>query len=202
MQKGLLNGIEVANSNFYYPLAFTWSNEKNLTPMACSDIHDPVTAEFDFTKITHRPMTLIFAKDTSLLSIKDALLQHRSLAYFENQLMGNEALLKAVFDASVKIINPEYIIDADSKSDYFNHIRIQNNSCIDFEIELADADKILIVTDKIILKANSITMLTIKPVPRDIKGDKNYVLKYKVKNLLKSPEDCISVDFPIKIKFI
>lgn len=202
MQKGILHGIEIVNSSYYYPLAFTWCIEKKLTPMACSDIHDPAATEFDLNGNQHRPITLVFAKDTSLLSIKDALMQHRTLAYFENQLMGDKTLLQAIFDASVTVINPEFTIDADSKRDYFNYIQIKNNSCIDFEIELAKKDEIMIVTDKITLKANSTTILMIKPAPRDIKGVRDFVLKYKVKNLMSSPEECISFDLPVKITFI
>lgn len=147
-------------------------------------------------------MTLVLAKDTSLASIRDALIQHRTVAYYRNMLIGNEEFLIPLFNASVKILNPEFSIDADSDNNYFNHIRIQNNSCIDFEIKLDDADKDLKVTKKITLKANSITSLDIKPAPKDIKGDKEYVLKYKVKNLLKTPDESIIIEFPVKIKFI
>ena len=202
MQKGLINGIEIVNFDTYYPLAFTWSNEKKLTPLACSDIHNPATSEYDFSKIGHRPMTLVFAKDTSISAIKDALLQRRTLAYFENMLMGNEDLLKAIFKASIIIQNPEFSIDADSENNYSNNIRIQNNSCIDFEMELVASDKFLRLSEKINLKANSISIISIKSASKDIKGDKEYVLKYKVKNLLKAPDDIIVVEFPIKIKFI
>lgn len=199
---GLMNGIEIVNKDYYYPLAFLWANDKKLTFMSGSDIHDPASAEFDMCNGEHRPLTLVFAKDTSQLAIKEALIQHRTVIYANNYLYGSEELLKALFIASIKIQNPEFTIDADSKTDYYNHIRLQNNSSFDFEIEFAEADTVLIVTKKITLKANSVTNIDIKPAPRDIKGNKDYILKYKVRNLLKSPEDCIIVEFPVKIKFI
>lgn len=202
LKTGLLNGIEIVNKDYYYPLAFTWSNEKKLTQMSCSDIHEPSSAEFDCIKNEHRPMTLVFSKDTSLAEIKDALLNRRTVAYYRNILMGQEEYLKAIFNTSVKVMNPEFSIDADSENNYSNYIRIKNNSSIDFEIELADADKILKLTKSITLAANTITILDIKPAPKDIKGDKEYVLKYKVKNLMKAPDEGVIVEFPIKIKFI
>lgn len=201
-QKGWLNGIEIINRDYYYPLAFTWAIDKKLTIFANSDVHQPISFEYNYLKGEHRPMTLVFAKDTSLSSIKDALIQHRTLAYYKNLLYGQEEYLKALFNASIVVQNPVFSIDADSENDYFNHIRIQNNSCFDFEIELSDADKILKLTSSIILPANSVTVLDIKPVPRDIKGDKEYILKYKVKNMFKSADENIVIELPIKIKFI
>jgi len=202
LKKVLINGIELVNYTSYYPLAFTWAAEKKLTAFAGSDIHNPATAEFDYMNGSHRPMTLVFAKDTSQVSIKDALEQHRTVVYYDNFLLGSEEYLAALFNASVVVQNPSFSIDADSDNNYFNHIRIQNNSSVDYELELSAADKILKVSDKVILKANTVTVLDIKPTPRDITGEKEYVLKYKVKNLLSSPGTGIIVDFPIKIKFL
>lgn len=201
-KNGLFNGIEVVNQYYYSPLTFSWANDKNLTLISGSDIHDPSSVEFNNENGLHRPIDLVFAKDTSAEAIKEALVKHRTVIYYKNFLFGKEELLKALFTASTKIINPEFSIDADSKSNYYNYIQIQNNSCIDFDIELADADKILILTKKTTLKANSVTYLDIKPAPRDIKGDKNYILKYKVKNLLQSPENCITTEFSIRIKYL
>jgi 3',5'-nucleoside bisphosphate phosphatase len=202
MTKGLINGIEIVNYTSYYPLAYTWAAEKKLTAMAGSDIHNPATAEFDYMNGSHRPMTLVFAKDTSQVSIKDALEQHRTVVYYDNFLLGSEELLTALFNASVVVQNPSFSIDADSDNNYYNHIRLQNNSSIDFELELSEADKILKVTDKVTLRANSVTVLDIKPAPKDITGDKEYVLKYKVTNLLSSPGTGIVIEIPIKIKFL
>ncbi|HBF87796.1 MAG TPA: hypothetical protein DDX39_04060 [Bacteroidales bacterium] len=201
-KSGLMNGIEIVNKNYYYPLAFSWANAKNITLMSGSDIHDPATAEFDYLSGEHRPMTLIFSKDTSLVEIKNALLQKRTILYYNDILFGNNELLTSLFNASINIQNAEFTIDADSKDNYYNYIRIENKSCFDFDLELAEKDNILIVTDKILLKANTISIINLKPAPRDIKGEKEYVLKYKVKNLLKAPDDNIIVDFPIKITFI
>ncbi len=199
---GMMNGIEIVNSYYYSPLVFSWANKKNITIMSGSDIHDPSSMEFNSEYGLHRPIDIVFTKDTGIAAIKEALIQHRNIVYYNNLLFGKEEFLKAIFDASIKILNPEFTIDADSKGNYFNYIKIQNNSCVDFEIELAEADKILIITKKTTMRANSVTYLDIKPAPRDIKGEKNYILKYKVKNLLKSPEEPIIIEFKIKINYI
>ena len=85
LKLGLLNGIEVINKRYYYPLALTWCKEKKLTPLAFSDIHDPASAEYDYLNGEQRAMTLVFSKDTSLAAIKEALLQKRTLAYYKDR---------------------------------------------------------------------------------------------------------------------
>jgi 3',5'-nucleoside bisphosphate phosphatase len=202
LAKGLINGIEIVNYTSYYPLTLSWAVQKNLTLMSGSDIHDPSNLEFDYQKIIHRPITLVFAKDTMQSSIKEALTDHRTVIYNEHNLYGSKELLKALFKASVTIVNPEFSIDADSYDSYYAYIKLQNNSCIDFEIELSGADTLLAVTEDAILTANSITTLYIKPYPKKIKGDKDFILKYKVKNLYTLPEENVIIELPLKIKFI
>jgi hypothetical protein len=201
-KNGLFSGIEIVNVDSYYPLALSWANEKKFTLISGSDIHDPVSLEFNETNVEHRPIDLVFAKDTSMPAIKEALMQQRTVIYHKNYLFGKEELLKALFNASVKMLNGELIIDADSKSDYRSYIQLQNNSCIDFELELAEKDKILIVTEKLTLSANSVSLIDLKPGPKNMKGNGEYILKYKVKNLLKAPDDCIIIEIPVKIKYI
>jgi hypothetical protein len=50
-----------------------------------------------------RNMTIVLAKDMTLDSVKDALVNDRSIAYGFNTLCGNEELLKAFFLASVRL---------------------------------------------------------------------------------------------------
>jgi len=200
--KGWMNGIEIVNNNYYYPLAFKWAIEKNLTIFANSDIHDPATAEFDYTGEQHRPMTLVFSVDTSQNAIKDALLKHRTIVYNKDELIGNEEYLKSIFFASVNIINSEIEIEANSRDNYYNYIKIKNNSCINYKFKLAEKNNEIRIPQDIILKANTITLLKIRAIPKDITGEKEYKLKYSVTNLLKSATENVVVEIPIKVKFI
>ena len=52
--KGWLYGVEVVNGNDYYPLAHQWCIEKKLTMMGDSDVHSPITFDYDFTRGEHR----------------------------------------------------------------------------------------------------------------------------------------------------
>ena len=61
-KKGWLNGIEVFNEFEWYPVALDWVNEKNLTLLGNTDVHDVIERLYDFQTTTHRPMTLVWLK--------------------------------------------------------------------------------------------------------------------------------------------
>lgn len=99
---GLLHGIEVANGIEYYPEAINWAREKNLTFLANSDIHSPIHMDYDLDK-TRRTCTLVFATENSEGGIRDALFNGRTIAYFDNLLMGKEEILSAFLHQSLFI---------------------------------------------------------------------------------------------------
>jgi len=58
-------------------------NEKNLAVVANSDVHGLTHWLYDFSKGDHWLMTFIFAKDKTEESIKEAMLDGRTVAYFK-----------------------------------------------------------------------------------------------------------------------
>ena len=129
-EKGWMQGIEVVNENEYYPLVFKWAKEKKLTIMGNSDIHEPTSMFLDFSKGEHRPMTLVFAKENTEDSIKEAMLAHRTAVYYKNSIIGDEQYLRPIFDKSVQISDAEVTIKGKGKA----FIRIRNNSELDLEL--------------------------------------------------------------------
>lgn len=101
-EKGLLHGIEVANSHEYYPEAINWAREKNLTFLANSDIHSPIQSSYDLEN-SRRTCNLVFATERSEGGIREALFNGRTLALFEDKIMGKEELLKAFLYQSLFI---------------------------------------------------------------------------------------------------
>lgn len=77
-----MNGIEVFNEFEWYPVALDWVNEKNLTLLGNTDVHDVIERLYDFQTTTHRPMTLVLAKERTEEGIKDALFNRRTMVYF------------------------------------------------------------------------------------------------------------------------
>jgi 3',5'-nucleoside bisphosphate phosphatase len=101
-EKKWLHGMEVCNGDSYYPSAHKWCLEKNLTMLGNSDIHAPdlrrVSAPDD-----HRTMTLVFVKERSMDSLKEALKAGRTAVWFENQIIGRAEFLEPFFHASVSL---------------------------------------------------------------------------------------------------
>ena len=101
-QKGWIHGIEVFNEKEWYPIALDWCQDKKVAVLANSDIHDVTSHYYDVVN-GHRPMTLVLCKDKSAEGIREAMFAHRTVAFFDNKLAGDEVYLKAIFEASVKI---------------------------------------------------------------------------------------------------
>jgi len=144
-EKGLINGIEVYNDSEFYPEALGWCLEKNMPVISCSDIHGIVSHAHDLEN-GHRPMTLIFARERSLSSIREALFDNRVLAFFDGKLAGKKEFLEAVFMASVSIT------PSGSKRSLENEIyEIRNCSSIQFEIETMSGIKLVLPAETMIL---------------------------------------------------
>ena len=98
--EGLIDGIEVANGNDFYPEVVARAVEKKLYMVSATDIH-ATTASIYGNRKFYRDMTLIFAKDKSEQSLRKALLSQKTLGYCGGYIIGEESLLKKFFAASV-----------------------------------------------------------------------------------------------------
>jgi hypothetical protein len=104
LENGWMHGVEVANGGEWYPIAMDWCMEKPLTALANSDVHTPIDYDYDLSLAhSHRPMTLIIAKDRSEEGVKEALFSRRTIGFTGEQLMGPEDLIVGLFNESVKI---------------------------------------------------------------------------------------------------
>lgn len=97
---GILDGIEVMNQLDFYPRAIERAKEYGLFMMSNTDMHAS-TYEYYRLNGALRNMTLIFAKDKSLESLKEAMMARRTLAYSFGTIAGEEQLLIDFFKASV-----------------------------------------------------------------------------------------------------
>ena len=99
---GLLHGIEVANDVTFSEEAFGIALANNLTILATSDIHGLVDWQYDVPQGGHRPVTLVFATDRTEAALKEALIARRTVAYFRHSLVGREAELMPLLEASYR----------------------------------------------------------------------------------------------------
>ncbi len=126
-EQGLINGIEVFNKKEWYPTALNWCLDKDLSVMCNSDTHDIIAHYYDIEN-GHRPMTLVLAKERSLESIKEAILEKRTIAFFDGKLAGKEEYLKMMFEKCVEV---RKVKERDSSLE----LTIENKSDIPFYLQ-------------------------------------------------------------------
>ena len=100
--KGHLHGIDVFTEGEFYPIVLDWCNERDLAPMANSDIH---RSEWDTYGHQNplRPITLILAKERSYESIREAFFAKRTIGWAAGMILGRNPWVEKLFRASVEI---------------------------------------------------------------------------------------------------
>jgi len=126
LKNGWIHGIEFFNDSEYYPNILEWCREYKLAVMANSDVHGIISEIYREPEYKNRPMTLVFAKERTSESLKEALFAGRTLAYFGNNIAGQEEYAKPFFYQCISVGKRYY---ETSKNWYFE---ITNNSDITF----------------------------------------------------------------------
>ena len=109
IREKLLDGIEVVNDQTYSDEALQIALDNNLTIMGNSDIHKLIDWDFKVPDGGHRPLTLVFAKERNAESIKDALMNRRTVAVFKNLLIGRNEFLIPLIESAIKVASAKYI---------------------------------------------------------------------------------------------
>ena len=108
IQEGKLHGIEVINTGDYAEESLAIALENNLTIMGTSDVHDLIDWDY-IQKGLHRPITLVFAKEKSIESLKEALFDRRTVAIFNGLWVGKEEFVVPLLEASISVSEVHYI---------------------------------------------------------------------------------------------
>jgi histidinol phosphatase-like PHP family hydrolase len=91
-KSGHLHGVEIFNGIVYYPIVSQWCEERGLAIMANSDIHVPELDQYG-PRNPLRPMTLVFAKERTHDSIKEAFFARRTIGFAAGMILGPEEWL-------------------------------------------------------------------------------------------------------------
>jgi len=177
IKNGWLNGIEFFNDNEYYPLVFSFCKQYNLTLMGNSDVHDAISEVYAGEENSNRPMTLVFAKERSHDSLKEAMFTGRTMVYFRDMLAGKEEFAKPFFYRCISVGKPFYQND---KSIFFE---VTNKSDIPFYL----TNGVQNAPANITLSANSVTRVVLSKkvtVP----------LVYDVKNVLTGENEVLKIE--------
>ena len=134
IDKGVIHGIEVFNEKEWYPLALGWANQYDLAVTGYADIHIVTSHYYPLDKY-HRPMTLVFAKERTYESLKSAMFENRTVAWFSKYVAGKEELLKELFYQSIEVVKAN---EKDSKGR--NMLEISNNTDFIMEFHSLESD--------------------------------------------------------------
>jgi hypothetical protein len=108
IRKGELHGIEVINTTDYSEEALDIALKEGLTILGTSDIHGLI--DWDYTeKGNHRPITVVFAKERSVESLREALMAGQTVAVYNGLWVGRANWLVPLLQASLKVTEAEYL---------------------------------------------------------------------------------------------
>ena len=166
-----LHGMEVANGDEYYPRAHQWCIDNNLTMLGNSDIHPP-SIDYKYSADKHRTLTLVFAKDLTAESVRDALDAARTAIWYKNNIIGNEQYLKSLLDMSLSLT-------VVAKGESYLILKVKNTALIDLEV----SGKGQLEGEMSIIPAKSEMEVNLPLFPEDGK----YTLEFIVSNFKVSP---------------
>ena len=138
-QQKLFQGMELVNgyagnisgANFYAS-AYPWIEEKKLTILCTSDVHDPMPPR---AAGGIRPITLLFVHTADVAGVREALFARRTAAWMGGQVWGAEQFLRGLWQAAVRVENPELSYRSGTRL----VLRVHNNSAIPFHFRIRQA---------------------------------------------------------------
>lgn len=121
LAKGQINAVELCNHTEWYPKVLDWFDEFHIPMMANSDQHRPIAVDYGHVL---RPMTLVFAKEYTMESVREAMFAGRMVAFFDQTLAGDATWLEQLVHHSLKV----KVIDAKK-----GRVEVTNTSDIRYE---------------------------------------------------------------------
>jgi predicted metal-dependent phosphoesterase TrpH len=101
-RRGHMHGVEVFNGVWYQPIALDWCNERDLAPIANTDIHSSDWNMYGHQNL-RRPMTLIFAKERAHDSVREAFFAKRTVGWAADMIFGRPEWVEKLFRACVEV---------------------------------------------------------------------------------------------------
>jgi 3',5'-nucleoside bisphosphate phosphatase len=196
-KNGWMHGMEIVNEREYYPLAQKWCMDKNITMIGNSDIHSPTNMFYDFSSGEKRACNLVFVKERTEDSIKEAMFNRRTAVFFNNMLMGEKEYLQPIFQQSIKLDKKEITIKGKQRV----NIQIHNSSDVPFKLVSTNKLDEISKPEQITLHANQTTLFEVRGTLETLSANKTLDLNYEVKNLKIASDEGLPVTFKIKVHF-
>ena len=185
-EKGWMHGIEVFNEKEWYPEALQWASDKKLAIIGNSDIHDAFNKRYNRELFPVRPVTLVFAKERTEASIKEAMFARLTATLFFNKLIGPKEYIDPLIKQSVHVSDPFLYQDG------YIYFEVKNSSDIEFTLEKPGKDESGL-PDKTILPHQSTVIARVKQ-----EAGKSQTYTFKLENVLTGVEQNGEISFAIK----
>lgn len=190
LEGGMLHGIEIANSNTFYPEAFAWCLEKKLTMLGNTDAHSFRTPG------SRRTMTLVFARERTSEALYEALKERRTAVYFKDHIFGEEKYLKELFENALTwtIKKTNKIVNGGEEV----RITVENNSELTFYLKKMPHDRRITY-----FRNTSLVPYTIAPHSKQtfkvrlLEGIKGGDVNFRVENFIVKPYE--GMDYTLHI---
>jgi histidinol phosphatase-like PHP family hydrolase len=188
LEKGFLSGIEVVNSGIYNVTAHRLAMKYNLTMLCNTDEHFDMYPRY---QKTHRPMTLVFAKEKTVQAIKEALMARRTALYFDDYVIARQAEAELLFKAAIQVKTEKAL----RKGEPIFIVKLFNNCDIPFKIEVS-SDHVLdnYPLGQVALIPHEETTLVLRAMWQYPKA---VILKMDVTNVLVSPDESLHTSFEL-----
>jgi len=137
IKEGLVHGIEVINGKNYYEDAVALALKYNLAMLGSSDVHTLTEWDYQISKGGHRPATLIFAKEKTEASVREALLERRTIAWHNSLLAGPEKYMSLLVQAILRVRSAKYQGSESMGEASVLSLVLENDSDVEFTLENA-----------------------------------------------------------------
>lgn len=185
-QKGWMHGIEVFNEMEWYPEALQWALDKNLAIIGNSDIHDFYNKRYNRERFPIRPVTLVFARERTEESIREAMFARRTATLFFDRLIGKKEWIEPLVSRSIQVMQPFLYQDG------YIYFEIKNHSDIEFTLRKQGVDESGL-PDKTILPKRGTLVARVKQ-----DAGKPVTYSYILENVLTGVEEYMKFDFIVK----
>jgi len=176
LSRGQLHGIEICNGGEYYADAHREALERKLSMLGSSDMHDP-SPFTTWTPEQHRTMTLVFAREKTLPSLREALDAGLTAVWCGNRMIGRQETLAPLYEVCVKV-RPVHHRTKDAC-----WMSVENRCELDIKLESTSGK------GTILLPAGATTLVRLNAAATTQPS----VTQYRATNFLVGPGRCLEV---------
>ncbi len=184
IEMGLLHGVEVSGWGAYWPESFQWCLDYDLTMVSNSDYHQPTSISDKSSRSDRRNITLVFAKERTEASIKEALVERRTAVWVNDLVIGKELFIRPLAENALNIAAPHFVDGRRRK-----YVKIANTSDFLFDMEYLDG-KSGGYFDNMILKPHTTQILVFNP------GEKEK--RFRVRNFHTRPDERLIITVSVE----